>query len=134
MNEDKIMDQSVLAEDVAAKIPYEFSDHFLVKPLDPITVSKTFTKPNPKKNEKTEEDGIEAVDYDDVITEVKEVNSDFRKGVVLKVPRTFAEDKNVSDRIKVGDIVVFPDTCGKWFDLLKDSKLIRYYDIIALEK
>lgn len=134
MNDEKIIDQRPLAEDVAEKIPYEFQDFFLVKPLEAIKVTKEFTKPNPKTEEKTEKDGIEAVDFEDTITEVKEVNSDYRKGIVLKVPRNFYTDKNVGDSIKVGDIVLFSETCGKWFDLLKDSKLIRYYDIVAIEK
>lgn len=134
MNENKIMDQSQLAEDVATKIPYEFQDYFLVKPLDPIKVSKTFTTPKPKTEEKTEVDGIEAVDYEETVTEVKEVDSDFRKGVVLKVPRIVERDPNVAGNINVGDIVLFSDRAGRWFDLLKDSKLIRYYDIVAIEK
>lgn len=133
-NNEQLIDQTPLAEEVSEKIPYEFQDYFLVKPLEAIKVTKEFTKPNPKSEEKTDKDGIEAVDFDDVITEVKEVNSDYRKGVVLKVPRSFYVDKNIGDSIKVGDIVLFSETCGKWFDLLKDSKLIRYYDIIAIEK
>ena len=36
MNEEKLMNQSQLAESVAEKIPYTFHDCFLVKPLDKI--------------------------------------------------------------------------------------------------
>ena len=141
MEENKIIDQSGLAEDVASKIPYEFLDFFLVKPLDPIKVKKEFSSPVANKETPTKDkNGITAVDFDKVETEVKEVDADVRKGVVLKIPTSYQNQINnekvagITYKIKVGDIVLFPDTHGKYFDLLKDSKLIRYYDIIAVEK
>ena len=139
-DKDKLIDQSELANDVAKKIPYEFTDYFLVKLLDPIKVKKEFSKPvEDGKKPTKDKNGIEAVDYDKVETEVKEVDSDFRKGVVLKVPysytQTLADEKiNYMYNISVGDVVLFRDMSAKFFDLLKDSKLIRYYDIIAVEK
>jgi co-chaperonin GroES (HSP10) len=36
--------------------------------------------------------------------------------------------------ISIGDVVLFKDTAGSFFDLVKDSKIIRLYDIIAVEK
>ena len=36
---EKLMDQAAVAESVSDKIKYEFSDYFLVKPLDPIRTS-----------------------------------------------------------------------------------------------
>ena len=45
MEKEKIIDQSLVAESVAEKIPYDFVDSFLVKPLDPIKVMKQFNKP-----------------------------------------------------------------------------------------
>ena len=53
MEEEKIIDQSVLAEDVASKIPYEFRDFFLIKPLDPVKVKKEFSTPVAKENAAT---------------------------------------------------------------------------------
>ena len=77
MGEDKLIDQSELAESVAEKIKYEFFDHFLVKPLDPVKVKKEVSK-LPNKKPVKDENGIEAVDVDEVETEVKEVDSDYR--------------------------------------------------------
>lgn len=139
MEENKIMDQSVLAESVAEKIEYDFLDNFLVKPLDVVRVTKQFAKPVSNETASKDENGIEAVDYKDVETEVKEVDSDFRKGVVLKVPYSYTaqlnDDKiNYLPKINVGDIVVFRDRAGSYFDLLKDSKLIKYYEIVAVVK
>jgi len=128
------VDQHVLAEEVSEKINFEFRDHFLVKPLDPIKVKKEFIKPVLQQEAVADKNGVEAVDYKDTDIEVKEVDSDYRKGIVLKLPTTFYTDEKVANAIKVGDTVIFPDTAGRKFDLLKDSRIIRYYDIIAIER
>lgn len=139
MEEDKIIDQSELAQSVAEKIEYDFLDNFLVKPLDVIRVTKQFTKPVSEKPSEKDKNGVDAVDYDEVETEVKEVDSDFRKGVVLKIPYSYSaqlnDDKiNYLPKISVGDIVVYRDRSGSHFDLLKDSKLLKYYEIVAVVK
>ena len=136
MEEEKIIDQSVLAEDVASKIPYEFRDFFLVKPLDPVKVKKEFSTPVVKENAATSvKDDIEAQDYDEVKTEVKEVDSDYRRGIVLKSPVWYpTEEMKENEVINTGDVVLFKDTAGMFFDLVKDSKIIRLYDIVAVER
>lgn len=137
MNEEMI-DQSVLAEDVAGKIKYNFLDFFLVKPLDPIKVTKEFSKPVSTGTPVKDENGIEAQDFDRVETEVKEVNSDYRRGIVLKRPLYYEASISNEDsaycEIHIGDTVIFRDAAGLNFDLLKDSKLLRQYDILGIEK
>ena len=136
MEDKEIIDQSVLAEDVASKIKYQFLDYFLVKPLDPIKVKKEFSKPVDAKLSK-DEDGIEAQDFDKVETEVKEVDSDYRKGIVLKCPLYYEnsdDDAKKYQYIKIGDTIIFREAAGLRFDLLKDSRLIRQYDILGIEK
>ena len=136
MEEEKIIDQSVLAEDVASQIKYQFLDFFLVKPLDPIKVKKEFSTPVDTTIRK-DENGIEAQDYKEVMTEVKEVDSDYRRGIVLKRPLYYEnsdDNSNVYLNIKIGDTVIFRDTAGLRFDLLKDSRLLRQYDILGIEK
>ena len=135
MEEIKI-DQSVLAEDISSKIEYEFRNMFLVKPLDPVKVKKEFSKPVAKDDTaKKDDNDIEAVDYEQVETEVKEVDSDYRTGVVLKVPFDSKNRMTSKDfpemEINVGDTVVYKDNRGVWFDLLKDTQLIGAYDIIG---
>jgi hypothetical protein len=135
MEEDKMIDQSVLAEDVASKIPYSFRDFFLVKPLDPVKVKKEFNTPVAKGEPKADEDGIEAQDFDEVKTEVKEVDSDYRRAIVLKTPVWYpTEEMKESEIINIGNVVLFKDTAGSFFDLVKDSKIIRLYDIVAVER
>lgn len=133
----ELIDQAPLAEDVAEKIKYTFFDFFLVKPLDPIKVKKEFSKPVPTGTPVEDANGIKAQDFDDVETEVKEVDSDFRRGIVLKRPMyldvTTKDNPPVVD-IKIGDIVIFRDTAGMRFDLLKDSRLLRQYDILGKEQ
>ena len=139
-DKDKLIDQSELANSVAEKIPYEFVDSFLVKLLDPIKVKKEFQVPVSKDNNpKKDKNGIEAVDFEETKTEVKEVDSDYRKGVVLKIPYSYTaqlKDEKIAytPKIDVGNIVLFRDAAARYFDLLKDSKLIRQYDIVAIER
>lgn len=133
MDEEKMIDQSVLAEDVAGKIKYEFRDFFLVKPLDPVKVKKEFSTPVDTTIKK--DDGLEVQEFTEVSKEVKEVDSDYRRGIVLKRPVWYpAEEMKENEIIKVGDVVLFRDTAGAFFDLVKDSKLIRLYDIVAVEQ
>lgn len=129
MEEEKMIDQTVLAEDVSNKIKYEFIDFFLVKPLDPIKVKKEISTPVTDGKVVEDKNGIKAEDFDGVKTEIKEVDSDYRKGVVIKLPIYYKEET-----IKIGDIVLFRDRAGINFDLLKDSKLLRQYDILGIER
>ena len=133
MGEEEKVDQSVLAEDLSGKIKYSFLDYFLVKPLDPIKVKKEFSKPVPTGKPTKDKDGIEAQDFDKVETEVKEVDSDYRRGIVLKRPLYYDNSKEElgAAEIKIGDTVIFRDTAGLRFDLLKDSRLLRSFDILG---
>jgi hypothetical protein len=132
MGEEKV-DQSVLAEDLSGKNKYSFLDYFLIKPLDPIKVKKEFSKPVPTGKPTKDKDGIEAQDFDKVETEVKEVDSDYRRGIVLKRPLYYDNSKEElgAAEIKIGDTVIFRDTAGLRFDLLKDSRLLRSFDILG---
>ena len=78
---------------------------------------------------------IDVQDYDEVKTEVKEVDSDYRRGIVLKSPVWYpTEEMKENEVINTGDVVLFKDTAGMFFDLVKDSKIIRLYDIVAVER
>ena len=138
--DDKIIDQTQLAEDVSSKIKYEFRQMFLVKPLEPVKVKKKISEPVAKDTKPTKDkDGIEAVDYDDVKTEIKEVDSDFTRAVVLKLPYEYTHPMTSTEvyqmPIKVGDVVIYKTSRGPmYFDLLKNSQLVHFYDIIAIEQ
>lgn len=140
MEDSEMIDQAQLAEDLSTKIKYDFRQYFLVKPLDPIKVKKQISEPVVKNNKpKKDKDGIEAVDYDEVKTEIKEVNSDYTRAVVLKLPYEYTHpmaSTNIQQMpIAIGDIIVYRSMRGPmYFDLLKDSQLVALYDIIAIEQ
>lgn len=100
-------------------------------------VEKTISKPIPKETT-TDDNGIEATDYEDVTTETKAVKAQYQKGVVLKVPHSYANAVNRKDSpeypIEVGDIIVYDDMFNKEFDIFKDSKLISPFDVVAIVK
>lgn len=135
---DEIIDQTALAESVSGKIPYSFLDYFLVKPLEPVKVTKEFSKPVSAGTPAKDANGVEAQDFDNVETEVKEVDSDFRKGVVIKLPMYYSEpvdpEHPTMRPINIGDVVVFREASGMRFDLVKDSRLLRQYDILGIVK
>lgn len=137
-NVNEIVDDKKIAETVSEKIPYETLKQFLVKPLDPIKVKKEFSKPVPADEQKGNVDGVDAIDYDKIETEVKEVESNYRKGIVLKVPYEYQamvnDDKFHLANINVGDTVVYKAGYAQWFDLFKDSQLVDAYSIVALVK
>ena len=113
-----------LAKDVSENIEYAMAKDFLVKPLEPTMVTKEFKVPVTK--DKKNDDGIEVNDYDDVATETKEVESNFAKGIILKVPASWTEDN-----FKIGDTIVYNKKFSVEFDLFKNSVLVKPYDIIA---
>ena len=132
MEEDKIIDQTELAESVGKAIKYSFFDYFLVKPLDPVKVKKEFSTPV-DTTIREDKNGIEAQDFEEVSTEVREVDSDYRKGVVIKCP-AYYDEPGAKQTVQIGDIVIFRDAAGLRFDLVKDSRLLRLYDILGVEK
>ena len=95
----------------------------LVKPLDPIKVTKEMVEQVPTG--KKDENGFEEYETK---TEVKEVPSDFSKGIIIAIPVDITTD------LKVGDIIVYPTKFAKDFDLFKDSQLVKPYDIVAVVK
>jgi len=136
MEEEKLIDQSKLAQSISEKIPYQFADHFLVKPLPPIMVQKEFEEPDTDTPEvKKDENGVAAIDYNETKKTTKEVEANYKKGVVLGIPTSYKNidgSRTASLDIKIGDIVVYK--YGQYFDILKDTMIIRTYDIVAVER
>ena len=133
-----MIDQKPVAQELSKKIPYTMLDLFLVKPLEKIMVTKEFDEPETDKPEPIkDENGVEAVDYE-VKTKTKEVEADYQKAVVLKVPESYKNEVNNPTRpqpnIEVGDVIVYKESYSRWFDILKDTQLVRSYDIVAIER
>jgi phage pi2 protein 07 len=114
------MEDKVL-ETVVNGLGYRFEKDVLVKPLDPIMITVEEEEQIP-----TGEVDEEGYNKYDVKKTTKEVESDFRKGVVLALPASY------EGNIRVGDTVVYPKKFTKDFDLFKDSQLVKAYDIVAV--
>ena len=108
---------------VIKSLEYAPVKDILVKPLDTIKVTKEMVEQVPTGER--DEDGFEKYETK---TEVKEVISDFRKGIILAMPIEWEGD------FKVGNLIVYPSKFAKDFDLFKDSQLVKPYDVVALVK
>ena len=107
------MEDKVL-ETVVNGITWNMLKDVLVKPLAPIMVTKEFTEQIP--NGKVDQ------------TETKEVESDWATGIVLKIPT------NITDpQFKVGDTIAYNKKFAMYFDLVKDTQLVKPYDIVAVK-
>ena len=138
LNDLNLEETKKLAKSIEKGIKFAFAKEFLVKPLPKKKIKKTFVVPV-KSDKQTGKDsnGVDAVDYD-TAEEIKEVDSTFREGVVLKVPTRYVSQKaderfndNIPD-VEVGDVIVY--SYGKYFDLFKDTQLVSMYDVTAVEK
>ena len=120
------IDQDKVLDDVINKIEYTMIKDILVKPLDTPKVMKHIVEqiPTDKIDEETKATIYETKESD------KEVDSAFRKGIVLRLPSNMPDNSP----IEVGDTVVFPYKFSIDFDLFKDSMLVKPYDVIALTK
>lgn len=116
------MEDKVL-ETVINGIEYTFEKDILVKPLDPIKVTKEYTEQIPTGEK--DEDGFNKYETK---TETKEVESDFAKGIVLALPTS------IELKLQIGNTIVYPKKFAKEFDLFKDSQLIKPYDVVAVVK
>lgn len=105
------------------KLPIKPVDMVLIKPLEVEKVTKTFRQPE-EKGKIDKKTNAPVAEFKEV---TKEVDSLFRKGIVLSLPINSKELP-----YQVGDTVVYRASLGVDFDMFKDSQLIRMYDIIAI--
>lgn len=113
------MEDKVL-ETVVNGLEYSFEKDILVKPLNPIMITKEYTEQIP-----TGEKDEEGFNKYETKTHTKEVESDFAKGIVLSIPT------GADSTVKVGDTIVYPKKFAKDFDIFKDSQLVKPYDVVA---
>lgn len=117
------MEDKVL-ETVVNGLKYSVLKDVLVKPLEPIMVTKEITEQVP-----TGEVDEEGYNKYETKTETKEVESEFGTGIVLQIPPCVTEPE-----FNIGDTIVYNKKFAKDFDLFKDSQLVKSYDVIAVCK
>ena len=101
----------------------------LVKPLPPIKLTKEVTEAVG-----TGEKDVDGYEKFDTKTETKEVESEWREGIVLALPNSEQTREACEKDFKVGDTVVYNKKFVKEFDLFKDAILVKPYDIIARKR
>lgn len=113
--------EDLLLKETLEKIEYTLFKDVLVKTLSPIRVEKPITEQIPIGE--LDEMGYQKYDTK---TEVKEVDSDWSIGVVLQIPAECGEQP-----YKVGDTVIYNGRMAKDFDLIRNTNLVRPYDVIG---
>jgi len=107
-----------LLTNVIDDIPYELFTDVLIKPLPTIKVTKEVTRP------KFVEGSMESTETE---TTTEEVDALFQTGIVLIMPESL---KDIS-KYTIGDTVIFPRKSYVYFDLYKDTIIVKSYDIIG---
>lgn len=117
------LSEEQLAHVVAKDIKYTMIKDILVKQLADIMITREFDVP--VVSGITYDEGEAINEYEETSKEIKEVPSVFAEGIVLKLPIGGCEF------LKIGDRVVYNRRFAVEFDLYKDTKLVKPYDIIA---
>lgn len=118
------VNQDEVLNDINERAGHKMTKDILVKPLPVEKVMKKIIEQKPT-GEKDPSTGMPLLG--EPVETIQEVDSSFRKGIVLQIPANYTE--NV---IKVGDIVAFPYKFSIDFDLFKDSMLVKPYDVISI--
>ena len=124
-------DNKTLAESIAAKLAFTPSDdRLLIKPLKTIMVTKELpVEPNslPKN--------VEEAEAQEVKFEKKQVPANVQKGIVIKLGSDYNEGSDIRHLgLELGDVVYYPRGGGQAFEAFKDSRLLRRYEVLAVEK
>jgi hypothetical protein len=110
-------------ETVLSKLDYTMLKDVLIKPLAPIMVTKEIQVP--KTTGEKDDTGADIYDGTETVTE--EFESSFREGVVLAIPT------DIETKYSVGDVVIFHVRSAAYFELFKDTMLVKPYDVIAVK-
>ena len=121
-----MIDNKKLAEELSSKIAYQPThDWLLVKPLKPVMIKKLV----PVAPVQTLNSIEEAENAEPTVPQKQSVEANVRKGIIIKLG---TEYHNINpEGLAVGDTVLFPKAAGVPFELLKDSRLLRRYEIIG---
>jgi len=123
-------DNQKILDSIKAKIQFEpIDDRVLVKPLKQKMIKKTFKVPAEKPEDLNAAEQTEQK----MVDEVREVPINCSLGVILKIGRSTNSDGSfVKLPFKEGDTVVFQTNAGMPFELFKNSRLLKRYEILGL--
>ena len=115
-----------IAQSVNDGLKYSFLKDLLVKPLPVQMIDKVVTTQIPTGE--TDEAGFNLYETQE---EIKSEEADYREGIVISLPSTL--DPSTLG-FGIGDTVVFHKRYPAYFDLFRDSMIIKPYDVIAVIK
>ena len=115
-----------IAQSINDGLKYSFLKDLLVKPLPPQMIEKVVTTQIPTGE--TDEAGFNLYETKE---ETRSEEADYREGIVISLPSTL--DPSTLG-FGIGDTVVFHKRYPAYFDLFKDSMIIKPYDVIAVIK
>ena len=118
-------DQAI-AQSINDGLKYVLLKDLLIKPLPIKQIEKVITTQVPTGA--VGEDGCNEYEVEE---ETKKVDSDYMEGIVISIPPTL--DRALLG-YTIGDTVVFHRRVPAYFDLFKDSMLVKPYDIMAVVK
>jgi len=120
------IDRKQILASIQGKIKFApIDDRILVKPLKQVTMKKKITVPDDEANKgkNPHEDVMETK----VIN--KSVPANHQLGVVLKKGTSVGACQVPFEE---GDVVVYPVNAGVDFELFKDSRLLKRYEIVGI--
>ena len=115
-----------IAQSINNGLKYSFLKDLLVKPLPVQMIEKVVTTQIPTGE--TDEAGFNLYETKE---EIKSEEADYREGIVISLPSTL--DPSTLG-FGIGDTVVFHKRYPAYFDLFRDSMIIKPYDVIAVIK
>ena len=115
-----------IAQSINDGLKYSFLKDLLVKPLPVQMIEKVITTQIPTGE--TDEAGFNLYETQE---EIKSEEADYREGIVISLPSTL--DPSTLG-FGIGDTVVFHKRYPAYFDLFRDSMIIKPYDVIAVIK
>jgi co-chaperonin GroES (HSP10) len=122
-----MIDQKAVALSISEKLAFEpVDDRILVKPLKPTMVWREFPIV-PKEPVKDLEEGLpEATKF-----EKRKVETNVQQGVIIKLGEYYYRPEVTEKPFEIGDVICYHKGCGTPFDLFKDSRLLRRYEVLA---
>jgi hypothetical protein len=119
-------DNKKLALSLMSKVDFvPTDDRILVKPLKPTMITKLL--PTAPKALPTSADEAETMEPTEPTKQKVEAN--VLKGVILTLGAAYEESN--PEGFEVGDVVYFHRMSGMPFELLKDSRLLRRYEVLG---
>lgn len=119
-------DNKTLALSIMNKLDFvPTDDRILVKPLKPVMITKLLpTAPKVMPNSTEEAENMEPTE-----PTKQRVEANIYKGIILSLG--YAYEENNPEGFEVGDTIYFHKASGMPFELLKDSRMLRRYEIVG---